>query len=167
MINKSVKGCHSPLFCHVCATKLEPTLELKLTLIIELTQFHGWYTSFLPLGFVFTGLLWSFSLLVQGEIKVFACCSCITIHNNPKLNFTWRNSLESKLSPTAPYTFKNKQEIFPFTVAGIHFHCSMLVRKLSFIYFSFILISWTLWPRLQSIVTVNLSPGLSLKITVL
>lgn len=158
-------GCHSQLFCHIFATQPEPTLELRLTLIIELTQFHGWYASFSPLGFIFTGLLWTFFLLVQGEINVFACWSCITIHNYPKLNFTCRNSLASKLFPTAPYTFKNKQDIFLFTVTGIHFHCRILVSKLSIsVLCSFL---ETSGPDYWGIVTVNLGPGLSLNITVL
>lgn len=160
-------GCHSQLFCHIFATQPEPTLELRLTLIIELTQFHGWYASFSPLGFIFTGLPWSFSLLVQGEINVFACCSCITIHNNPKLNFTWRNSLASKLFPTALQTFKNKQNIFLFTITAIRFHCRILTSKLSVIYFRFMSFLETCGPDYWGRVTMNLVPGLSLNITVL
>lgn len=144
MINMSAMDCHSQLFCHIFATEPEPVLELRLTLIIELIQFHGWYASFSPLGFIFTGLLWPFSLLVQGEINAFACCSCITIHNNPKLNFTQINSLASKLFSTVLYTFKNKQDIILFTVTGIHFYCRIITSKLSVMYLSFILISWKL-----------------------
>lgn len=134
MINTSAMDCHSQLFCHIFDTEPEPVLELRLTLIIELIQFHGWYVSFSPLGFIFTGLLWPFSLLVQTEINVFACCSRITIHNNPKLNFTQINSLASKIFPAIPYTFKNKQDIFLFTVTGIHFYCRIIISKLCYLF---------------------------------
>lgn len=139
-------GCHSQLFCHIFATQPESTLELRLTLIIELTQFHGWYASFSPLGFIFTGLPWSFSLLVQGQINVFACCSCITIHNNPKLNFTWRNRVSHqnfslqllihlKISKTSFFS-----QLQPHvSIAGYSYPNYLLYISV---------ISWNLWPRL-------------------